>query len=306
VTGLATACAGEGTSRLMPPAPANLRDGLASGSAVGFAEGRVVDDATGRPIAGALVVISPVAYSSHSLPLGANADVPHAVSDARGRFVVLELLKSQWPVWSWKYIGSRLSVRNPQWVEIFPRGGDPHVSYHGFRTIDDRRSNHLSTIALTVPTPDEAAWKRRVEDDRAHEGSPPVTIPLVFDEITLEAGRRWAAYMAANNWYAHTCPPPGPYAPCIDTWNWEAMHHGMPSAENVDINVSWEGAESAFMQERFNCPHLSWRRCVWAENTGHYINIMSSKNWIGLGIAVGSNGSEWKALGPDGCGYVAQ
>jgi hypothetical protein len=291
VVALLTAC----TGRDLPPyaSPSTSADARAANVPNnGYAVGQVVDDATGKPIVGALVVISSYAYPGASLPRTARAQrAPHAVTDASGKFKITGMSQSQIPDWSWKYvIPSATPVPFPQWVEVFLPRGDPHATYHGFERIIYNHANDLGTIALTSPTNEEKQWKRRVEYDRSHLGVPAVTIPLVFDDLTLKAGRRWATYMAVNNWYNHPCPPPGTgYKPCVLTWAWEINNHGMPSAENIDINANWRGAETAFMSERANCPKRNWKTCPWSETTGHYINIMSATNWIGLGIATGSN-----------------
>jgi hypothetical protein len=261
--------------------------------ATGYAAGQVVDDASGRPIAGALVVISPNVYSGSFLPHTNRAKrEPQATTDASGKFTVTRLLQSEVPTWSWKYaVPSATPVPNPEWIEVFLPAKDGHATYHGFETINYERANNLGIISLTTPTTDEIAWKRRIERDRAHLSVPAVRTPLVFDSITLLAARRWAAYMAANDWYNHPCPPPNAgYAPCVLTWQWEIEHHGMPSAENIAYaNPDWASAEAAFMSERFNCPRRNWKKCPWSETTGHYINISAASNWIGLGIAVGTN-----------------
>jgi hypothetical protein len=286
-----SACSGDGIGNGYAPRGAqaqNERGATRSGSL----SGRVVDGVSGKGIAGATVVVSPEAFPGATPPPQA-LDVPRATTNATGYFRVRDLQRGALRKWSWKYVSASLPViQHPQWVEVWANDGGAHAVYHGFQTVRYRAANDVGTVTLLDPTADELAWAKRVGYDRAHVGVPTVTVPLHFDNVSLAAGRRWAAYMAANKWFAHQCPPPNTgYAPCVETWAWEIANHGLPSAEDVAAGFAdWRKAESSFMAERANCPHADWKTCPYAETTGHYINIMAATAWLGLGEASTSSG----------------
>jgi hypothetical protein len=285
-------CTDTGGHNVVPASAPDAPDIQASkGASNNFASGRVVDE-NGKAVVGATVVISPTAYTGGTLPSGLKQMPPHGTTDGKGEFKVSGLVSAAMSYWSWAYIDKTIpDVPYPEWVEVFPRG-DSRAPYHGFQTVRAGRANNLGTIVLVVLTKADLAEKTAMESDRATLGVPRVLTPLTFDSIQVAAGRRWSAYMATTGWFNHPCPPPHTgYAPCMSTWKWEIERHGMPSAENIDYGSSdWPVAEAAFMQERFNCPGRNWKRCTWAENTGHYINIMDDQDWVGLGVAFSKTG----------------
>jgi hypothetical protein len=288
---LSFASCGGGRVAYVPQAVVSQQSRAAS---AGDATGRVIDAVTGRGVAGAVVVVSPQAYPGGQPP-PVKSGAPRSTTDVHGYFHVRELLQNKMSSWSWKYVDQSIpDLPYPEWVEVFPPKGVARAVYHGFQTVRYGKSNALGTVSLLEPTVIEIQWARGVGHDRRHLGTPPSRQTLVFDDVTLAAGRRWAAYMAANEWFSHGCPAPHTgYPPCQQTWLWEIANHGMPSAENIAYGGPlWRAAEASFMAERTNCPHGgNWKTCPYSETTGHYINIMAASHWLGLGEAAASDGS---------------
>jgi hypothetical protein len=241
--------------------------------------GVAVDETSGQPIAGARVFVSENTVIAGPTP-------PPA---ADGAFDVKGVPLSSWTM-DFAYVGAGFpKYANAQWVEIFPADG--HAAYHGVWSVAPSGTTDLGAVAIALPSADETAWLARVNADRASVGVPAVATPLSFDSVTLQTARYWAQQMASLGFYAHQCPSGGG---CVAFWLWETQHHSMPSSQNIDYGTlgssTWQDAEGAFMAEIANCPNGgNWQTCPFAENTGHYINLMAASYWAGVTIATGKD-----------------
>jgi uncharacterized protein YkwD len=244
--------------------------------------GTVVDDTSGKPIAGAAVYVSEATIIAGATPPPASATPwPAATTAADGSFDVSNVAPSMWTA-SFAYVGTGYPVyTTAQWIDVFPTDG--HAAYHAIHTIAATGTTNLGSIQIALPSAADSAWLNQINADRANIGVPPVNSPLIFDSVTLQTARYWAQQMATGNFFAHTCPP----APttCVEFWLYETQHGSIPSSQNIDqqpANATWQNAEAAFMGETANCPGANWQTCPFSESTGHYINIMSATNWAGV------------------------
>ena len=229
--------------------------------------GTIVDDVTGKPIAGAAVSIGSAT----------------ATTAGDGSFDVANVVPSSWTV-DFAYAGAGYPVfANAQWVEIIPTDG--HAAFHALRSIAPNGATRLGTLMLALPTAGDNAWLAQINRDRA-TGVPPASAPLILDSITLQTARYWAQQMLLGGFFAHTCPA----APttCVAFTLYETLNGSPPSSQNIyqqNAGGTWQAAEAAFMAEAANCPGGNWQTCAYGETTGHYINIMAASNWAGIASA---------------------
>jgi len=255
------------------------------------AKGIAVDDTTGQPIAGATIVISQqTVIAGATAPPSGSKPWPSATSAPDGSFDVQNVPRSL-QTFDFSFVGARFPMYpNYQWIQIFSPDG--HASYHGIWTINPSGTTDLGKIGIAMPTADETAWLTKLNLDRSTVGTPAVTVPLILDSVTLQTARYWAQEMAAEGFYAHQCPAAS--TTCTAFWLYGTQHHSLPDSQNIDygtLPTMWPTAESQFMVEQANCVNGNWLTCTYAENTGHYINIMSATRWVGFGIAAGKNPS---------------
>jgi hypothetical protein len=247
--------------------------------------GIAVDEATGRPIAGAGVYVSGgTVIAGATPPAPAASPWPSTTTAADGSFDVKNVATSSWTA-SFAYAGAGYPVyTNAQWIEIFPVDG--HAAFHAIRSVAAAGTTTLGSIAIALPSSADITWLNQINSDRATLGVPAVTSPLIFDSITLQTARYWAVQMESGDFFAHTCPAEP--TTCVAFWLYETQRGSVPSAQNISeqgSNGSWQAAEAAFMAETANCPSSDWQTCPYTETTGHYINIMEAANWAGVGSA---------------------
>ena len=273
---LLAACGGGGSGTQAVPIPTST-------PAAPDVSGTVVDDASGRPIAGAAVYVSAATALAGSTP-PPPASWPSATTAADGSFDVKNVAPSAWSV-SFAYAGSGYpTIGNAQWIEVFPTDG--HAAFHALRAIAGAGTTQLGALALALPSASDAAWLGQINADRATGGVPPVKTPLAFDSITLQTARYWAQQMLHGNFFAHACPATATGCEAFSLY--EAQNGSPPSAQNIyeqTANGTWQAAEAAFMAETGNCPGANWQTCTFGETTGHYINIMAATNWAGVASA---------------------
>ncbi len=152
------------------PAPGATPSPSGSGAAAG--SGRVLDAASGLPLAGASIALGPL--DSHVVPAVV------ATSAADGTFA-----------FSGAAAGAQLLE-----VALAPGG---YATLHA-AVVLAAGSNALGTRALTLPGSAQRAWLAQIEIDRATYGAGPVA----FDEYALEAAQAHVAEEAALGYYAHT------------------------------------------------------------------------------------------------------
>ena len=157
--------------------------------------------------------------------------------------------------------------------------------------------NALGTFTMSTLTATELAWLNDpvlgINADRARYSA----APLVFDEYSVEAARYWAAYEGSHGWYGHVCPATD--ASCVSTLTFLKQKPGFifGGGQNLDVGVTadWPYSEARIMAESANCPNGSPTGCVFAENTGHFLNLVNQNlQFIGLGVFNGGkafNGS---------------
>ena len=249
--------------------------------------GRVVDDVTGQPIAGAVVIVSNRTVIAGPTPPAASASPwPMATTDASGSFDVKGLPVSGVDN-NFSYVGAGYpDYPHAQWLEIFSPDG--HAAYHGIWTVNPTGTTSLGTIMVAMPSAADAAWLAQINSDRMTIGNPVQPGNLTFDSATLETARFWANEMATQGFYAHQCPATDTM--CKAFWLYETQAHSLPSSQNIAFGfANGIAAEAAFTAEVANCPGGNWQKCTYAENTGHYINIMSATYWAGVGSVTGLN-----------------
>ena len=128
-------------------------------------------------------------------------------------------------------------------------------------------------VRLAHMTPEVSAWLTQVNADRARAGVSTVTL----DEALVEAARAHAAEMSAKGYFSHY--DLGGYTPadrcafagaqlCM-----ENLAYGQPDALS---------AQAAFMAERASCSTTC------PPSAGHYVNLISPADVVGLGIASGA------------------
>ncbi len=282
------ACGGGGGAGSVPPASGagTLPDvGRPTPTPPADVAGAAVDDTSGQPIAGAAVYVSgQTVIAGATPPAVPSAAWPSATTAADGTFDVKNVPPSTWTA-SFAYLGAGYPVyTGAQWVDIFPRDG--HAAYHAIVSVAAAGTTALGTIAIALPGAGDLAWLNQINSDRAGLGVPAATSPLVFDSVTLQTARYWAAQMESGDFFAHDCPASA--STCTAFWLYETQRGSVPSAQNISrqgAGGSWQAAEAAFMSESANCPGGNWQTCPSTESTGHYINIMQASNWAGVGTA---------------------
>jgi uncharacterized protein YkwD len=140
------------------------------------------------------------------------------------------------------------------------------------------------TVAGTVVRPvklvairaEIAAWLTLVNSDRAANGAPPLALS---NELTI-AARAQAVDEDRAGYIAHW-----------NTAGQSADDQCLVSATMVCAQngaggfASTTAAEAAFLAERANCPGGVAAGCTYAENTGHFINLVTSNGNVGLGAS---------------------
>jgi hypothetical protein len=136
----------------------------------------------------------------------------------------------------------------------------------------------LGTVHLAKLSSDESGWLRDLNDQRAAV-SFPATGAVVIDEYAEEQARRWASDVDAGK----TLYTDAGFAPYQQAYTNDAGAIGNPAGA-LDGNTTWQHAEGAWFAEKANCPGGNWTTCVFAENTGHYVNLSESDDvWAGVG-----------------------
>ncbi len=229
-----------------------------------------------------------VSIAGSTPPPAGSLQVPVATTGPDGKFS-LQNVKPTLGDTNFAYVGAGYpDYPNAQWVQIFSPDG--HAAYHGLWTVNPVGTTDLGSIAIAMPTASETAWLVKLNSDRATIGIPSVTTPLTLDSITLETARYWAVQMAKYGFYKHQCGTGA--VGCQEFWLYETQHHSMPSSQNIDYGggtTTFIDAEAQFMAEIANCPGGNWTTCPFAENTGHYTNMMGASYWVGFGIATGKD-----------------
>lgn len=247
------------------------------------ARGVIVDDVTGRPIAGATVIISGTTLVAGATP-PADISWPSATSAADGSFEVDDVVPTSWTV-DFSPAGARYPIYDRvQWIEIFSPDG--HAAYHGIWSLNSQGTTDLGRIAIAKPGAADEAWLAQINSDRAKVGIPAATAALSFDSLTLESARYWVKQMASYPFFSHQCPSRDTSCEALSLW--QAQHHAWTSSQNIAWHsFTWATAEQRFMSEMHKCRDGNWTTCPFSEATGHYINIMSATCWAGVGSAVG-------------------
>ncbi|HTU81920.1 MAG TPA: carboxypeptidase-like regulatory domain-containing protein [Candidatus Acidoferrales bacterium] len=271
-------------SALVPVAVAALAAALLPGAGRAddsgyFLTGRVVAAESGRPLAGVAVAIAPddnadgAPMAGDQPPTGLEtAAVTRTDSD--GRFS-LPLPPS------YRYL-----------LDAYGRPFD-RATFHGdfagnVRVVD--------TLKLTAPNPDERAALAQINRFREDPGGKPQLAThwptLVFDENLMESARFWAHEEKRAGRIGHTCAALGRPSGCIE---FNAFFHQLPGAplnwdagQNAafDTVPSWSDPNEGFEDEGLNCrPAFDWRRCgrATSDETGHFINVMTARQWAGFG-----------------------
>ena len=248
------------------------------------ASGVVVDDVTGRPIAGATVIVSGTTLIAGGAP-PVEVEWPSATTAADGSFDVEDVVPTTWTV-DFSSGGAGYPIYDHvQWIEVFSPDG--HAAYHGIWSLNVDGTTNLGRIAIAKPTPADGIWLAQINSDRAKNGVPAVTVPLSFDSLTLESARYWVKQMASHPFFSHQCPAEATSCEALSLW--QARHHAWTSSQNIAWrSPTWAAAERKFMSEIHNCPLGNWETCPYSEATGHYINIMSATSWAGVASAVGA------------------
>ena len=146
-----------------------------------------------------------------------------------------------------------------------------YVSFHGsFESTGDL------TIRLSRPTTDERDALAQINRFRELHA----LAPLALDENLMESARFWAEQERHAGRIGHTCAALGNPRGCIE---FNAYFHALPGAPQdwfcgqnaaFDSDPSWSDPDQGFEAEE----HARGER-------GHFINLVSAKNWIGLGKA---------------------
>lgn len=242
------------------------------------------------PVAGAVVVVGPYPIDGATAPPVLPPGDARAVSDAAGRFS-LSVARGQAGV---VYPGEIF------WLDVFPNASDPRHRAAIHRTIPLAAGTNVLPQDLTLlaaVTPDEDAYLRGLNADRAAFGA----APLVLDETMLESARYWAHFMATTGYFAHcipaaSCtpgatatPPPSYGVQDLTPATRDAYFHDTFGTDGENIAAgfaTWQAAEAAMMAERANCPGGSSRGCPLNERTAHFLNIVDrAYDWAGVAIA---------------------
>ncbi len=257
-----------------PNSPLGLLRGLEVGS--GAVVGVVVDYRTHRPIAGAVVVISPQRSADMSPVDGSGAQT--TVTGADGSFAVTNLARSFGPL---SFGGARYA--DPEFVAVYPPRGSGYVGFHGIVEVAPGTESSMKRIALVAPSAGDYRWLAGVNGLRARFAKS----PLHFDSGLIVAAQHWANYMASRGIYQHHCPTA--LAGCQTARQYEIAGGMLLSGQNIAARqppTTWQAIESGINAEIRNCPAGNWQICPYREDTGHVINLLSASHWIGLAVAV--------------------
>jgi hypothetical protein len=254
---------------------------LGARAAAATISGNIVDAATGRPLAGITVAAAPY-DGDFSSPLAGDA----ASSGGPGSFAVTAADGS--------YTLAVDDTAAPIALDVYG-GTQGFVTYHGVFAAGTTGIPQLRMIQPTV-TEQRALNQinsfRRAPGGRAQFGD---AQPLVFDRNLVLAARYWASEERHAHRIGHTCAQLGNPDSCIE---FNAYFHslagapqGDDSGQNTafDTDASWSAANRLFEIEGALCRY-NWRACPGgadgsAAQTGHYINLMAARRWIGLGEA---------------------
>ncbi len=252
-------------------------------------QGRVVDFASGRALAGIVVAAAPANDDFAKMLKGdrlseSEPGIVTAVTDVDGRFVL--------PV----PLGERF---------LFDTFGEPqaHVTFHGLFAVG---SANLGTVRLIEPTRDE---RTALEELNRFRGAPGgrggygAQTKLVFDENLMESARFWAAQEVRAERIGHTCNALGNPPNCVEFNSFLHNLAGVPpewsAAQNAafDDVSSWADPNTMFEIEGRRCASpYNWRDCGYNEEVGHFVNIMSASRWIGLGAEGAQNSGVYYAM----------
>ncbi len=232
----------------------------ASAATTAALTGRVVDDASGAPVAGATVVVGSGAYTP---------------SDVYRRFQVFG--SSQQTARS-RAEGSAVGGSDgsfslasvPNGLQQFQLSAPGYATYNTGVTLD-ASAKDLGTLKLHHLSNAESTWLALVNSDRAAYGNAPVA----FDQVAYQTAAQHAADMAANDYFSHEDPAGRkPYVRY-------ALQGGIGfDSENIAAGfASVTDAESAFMSEA-------------ASKGGHFLNIEDvAHDWVGLARATAPPGA---------------
>ncbi len=245
---------------------------VGSGAVVGV----VVDYRTHRPIAGAVVLISPQRSADMSPVDGSGAQT--TVTGPDGSFAVTNLARSFGPL---SFGGARYA--DPEFVAVYPPRGSGYVGFHGIVDVAPGTTSSMKLVALVAPSAGDYRWLARVNGLRARFAKP----PLHFDSGLIVAAQHWANTMASRGIYQHHCP--AALAGCRTARQYEIAGSMLLSGQNIAARqppTTWQAIESGIDAEIRNCPAGGWQICPYREDTGHVINLLSASHWIGLAVAV--------------------
>ncbi len=155
----------------------------------------------------------------------------------------------------------------------------------------------LGIVKVAALSADEQAWLVDVNNQRATVSFPASYANLSVDEYAEEQARQWARDAASGK------TPYGDGGYSLYQAGYGASAGSMYGAAGVLDEVLSSAlppvfvvADTAWMGEKANCPSGNWQLCIFANNTGHYINISNTNTvWIGLG--------EFPTLSPSQFGF---
>lgn len=256
--------------------------------------GTVVDAGSGNPIAGITVAVE-TAVAGNTAPMaGSSAPVGSltAVTAADGTFTIVNTLAA--PNQTNFYLdvyGAAAYSNNSIHGQFFPGG---HFGVGGGAMSATGVSN-IGTVKLTNPTAEEATTLARMNTFRASPGGFTAyanNATLVFDENLLEQAQYWANDTHTAGVVGHTCASIGSPAGCIEPniylQSLPGSAVGNASAQSVGgAFANWAAVETAIENEGLSCtPHYDTPNCPIGDppaGAGHYINLMTTSKWVGLG-----------------------
>jgi hypothetical protein len=242
--------------------------------------GTVIDATTGRPFEG--VTVAAASYDNDlygtmagdavpslaaaSVTTGTDGSYTIAIADTASP-IALDVYGSAYGFMTFHGVFAAGTTRAPQVRLIRPTA------------IEQRALNQINAF-------------RRAPGGRSQYGE---MQPLVFDQNLVLAARYWASEERLAHRIGHTCAQLGSPVSCIE---FNAYFHSLAGAppdddagQNTafDTDASWSAANHLFEIEGALCGY-NWRACPGgvdgsAAQTGHYINLMSARRWIGLGEA---------------------
>lgn len=234
--------------------------------------GQVLDARTQRPVAGAMVTLSPQSDAGGT-PSG--ADARSTLTDARGAFR-LDRVATGSP-----FRVGPASYRQAEFLAVTAPRASGYAGYHG--VVEAATSGRIAIrIELLAPTAVDRALLARVNALRARFGRP----PLAYDSGLMIAARHWARYMAERGYYGHDCPQTD--AECISAQEFEVRDGLTVSGQNIAAlppPATWFAAEAQIEAEIANCPGIEGPSCRYGEDTGHVVNLLQAAHWFGAAEA---------------------